>query len=109
MKVLAADGARLAPKERCRRRGLLDDLLVAALDAALALAEGERLAVRVAEDLDLDVAGLRDVALRYTRASAKEARPRSEQLRKARSRPASSATTCIPIPPPPPTALTTTG
>ena len=41
-------------RERGRRR-LLDQLLVAALDRALALAEREHVAVRVAEHLDLDV------------------------------------------------------
>ena len=46
-----------------RRRRLLDDLLVAALDRALALAEVHEGAVAVAEDLDLDVAGPGDVAL----------------------------------------------
>jgi hypothetical protein len=40
-----------------RRGRLLDDLLVAALDGALALAEVHEVAVAVAEDLDLDVAG----------------------------------------------------
>ena len=39
-----------------RRRRLLDQLLVAALERALALAEGEHVAVVVAEHLDLDVA-----------------------------------------------------
>ncbi len=40
------------------RRGLLDDLLVPALDRALALAERPHRAVRVRQDLDLDVPGL---------------------------------------------------
>ena len=43
-----------------RRRRLLDQLLVAPLDRALALAEREHAAVRVAEHLDLDVARGRD-------------------------------------------------
>ena len=38
-----------------RRRRLLDDLLVPPLQAALALAEVHDVAVRVGEDLDLDV------------------------------------------------------
>ena len=39
-----------------RRRRFLDDLLVAALDGALALAEVDGVTVNVAEDLELDVA-----------------------------------------------------
>ena len=40
----------------CRRRRLFDQFLMAALDRALALAEGENAAVRVSQHLDLDVA-----------------------------------------------------
>ncbi len=50
-------------EERGRRRRLLEDLLVPALEAALALAEGKGLTVRIAEDLHLDVPRLRDVPL----------------------------------------------
>jgi len=46
-----------------RRRRLLDDLLVPALDRTLSLVEMNQIAVAVAEDLDLDVARPRDVAL----------------------------------------------
>src|SRR5207302_5858797 len=53
----------LAREERRRRRRLLDDLLVAPLHTALALAERECLTVRVAEDLHLDVTRLRYVPL----------------------------------------------
>ena len=42
---------------------LLDELLVAALGRAVALAEPDRVAVRVAEHLHLDVAGPREVPL----------------------------------------------
>src|SRR5207302_1666504 len=45
--------AKLGADSRGRR--LLDDLLVAALDGALALPEVHDVAVAVAEDLDLDV------------------------------------------------------
>ena len=45
------------------RRRLLDDLLVTALDAALALEQGDGGTVGVGQDLDLDVAGGRDVPL----------------------------------------------
>src|SRR6185436_8562837 len=44
-------------------RALLDELLVAALDGALALAQVKDRAAAVAEDLDLDVARPRDVLL----------------------------------------------
>ncbi len=43
-------------------RGLLQDLLVAALEGAVAVAEGDDLALAVAEDLHLDVAGVFDEA-----------------------------------------------
>ncbi len=46
-----------------RRRGLLDQLLVAALDRAVALAEMDHVAVLVGQDLDLDVARVGQVAL----------------------------------------------
>ena len=46
-----------------RRRRLLDDLLVAALDRALALAKVHDVAVHVADDLDFDVASPFDVWL----------------------------------------------
>jgi hypothetical protein len=52
------------------RRRLLDQLLVAALHGAVALAEVEGLAVRVGEDLELDVAGLLDVFFEINRAVA---------------------------------------
>ena len=52
------------------RGRLLDDLLVAALDAALPLEQGDGGAVGVGQDLDLDVAGGGDVALEEHRAVA---------------------------------------
>ena len=48
---------------QARRRRLLDQLLVAALERAVALAEGDDTAGRVAQELDLDVAGRPDLAL----------------------------------------------
>ena len=48
--------------ERDRRR-LFEQLLVAALDRALALAEVDDRAVMIAEDLELDVARVLDVLL----------------------------------------------
>ena len=58
---LGQRGAELAVDGRGRR--LLHDLLVAALDGALALEQVDHVAVGVAEDLHLDVARVRDVAL----------------------------------------------
>ena len=46
-----------------RARRLLDQLLVAALDRAVALAEVDHVAVRVGEHLDLDVARVLEIAL----------------------------------------------
>ena len=51
-------------------RRLLDELLVAPLDRALPLAEREHAAVRVAENLDLDVPGRHQGALEVERAVA---------------------------------------
>src|SRR6185437_7552428 len=45
------------------RGRLLDHLLVAALDRAVALAQMDHVAVAVGQDLDLDVAGVVQVAL----------------------------------------------
>ena len=66
-RLAAQDGgfAHLVPKrgvERGRRR-LLDDLLVPALDRALALVEVNQIAVAVAKNLDLDVTRVVDVLL----------------------------------------------
>ena len=54
--------------------GLLEHLLVAALDGAVALAERDDGAVRVAQQLDLDVAGPLDVALAEDRAVSERGR-----------------------------------
>ena len=62
---LPALGARQAG-----RRRLLDELLVTALDRAVALAERDDGPVAVAEQLDLDVAGGQDLALEVDRAVA---------------------------------------
>ncbi len=71
--VDVADGARRGHRRRPqlgaplrgddRGRALLDDLLVAALDRALALEEMHHGAVRVTEDLHFDVAGASHVGL----------------------------------------------
>ena len=57
-----------------RRRGLLDDLLVAALDRALAFAEGPHRVVFVGHHLDLDVASRRQVGLAEHRRVAERRR-----------------------------------
>jgi hypothetical protein len=57
-----------------RRRRLLDDLLVAPLDRALAFAEVHETAVGVAQDLDLDVARPRHIALEEHAVVAEAAR-----------------------------------
>ena len=95
-------------EERARR--LLDDLLVAALDRAFALAEMHDVAVRVAQHLDLDVARLLDVFLDED-AVVGEARARLV-LRRSGSRRAASASLRamrMPLPPPPAAALIITG
>jgi hypothetical protein len=60
---------------RCqeRRRRFLEDLLVAALCRTLALIEVDRIALRVAEHLDLDVARRLDVALQQYPVAAERA------------------------------------
>src|SRR5205085_7385790 len=56
------------------RRRLLDDLLVPALDRALALEQRHDVAVRVREDLDLDVPRRLDVTLEEDRRVPERAR-----------------------------------
>ena len=95
--------------ERGRRR-LLDQLLVAALDRALALAAGEDVAVVVAEHLDLDVARGRDHLLDVERAVAerglrlgRRALVGGLELARLRRR------RRMPLPPPPAAAFSSTG
>ena len=68
--------AHARPHRRRQRRGrrLLDDLLVPPLDRALPLEQVDAAAVRVGEDLDLDVAGTLDPPLHVERAVAERAR-----------------------------------
>ena len=92
------------------RGRLLDDLLVAALDRAVALAEVDDVAVAVGEDLDLDVARDRAGSARGRRcASEKNFSPSRAAPSKAASSSDSSSATRKPLPPPPPAALTATG
>jgi hypothetical protein len=73
-----SDGRRAKLSAECvvdgGRGRLLDDLLVAALDRALALEEVDRVAVAVGEDLDLDVARRLEVVLEEDRAVAESRR-----------------------------------
>ena len=48
---------------QAERRRFLDDLLVAALDRAFALAEVQKIAMVIAEHLELDVAGVLEILL----------------------------------------------
>ena len=93
-----------------RRRRLLDHLLVAALQAAFALAEVDDVAVAVGEHLHLDVAGAQHESLEEQRVVAeRRAPPRAARWR---ARPAGrdgSCTTRMPLPPPPADGLTSTG
>ena len=72
----AASSERVARARRQRRRRrLLDQLLVAALDRAVALAEVHHRAVLIGGDLDLDVAGATRRSAPGTRARRRTPRP----------------------------------
>ena len=93
-----------------RRRRLLDDLLVPALQAALALAEVDHVAVRVAEHLHLDVPGVPDVPLDQQGVVAEGVPwPRGGPRRSRRAARSSPGTTRMPLPPPPALGLSSTG
>ena len=94
-----------------RRRRLLDHLLVAALDRAVALEQVHDVAVRVGEDLDLDVARRARGSVSISTRSSPNARLRLalgavERARRTRRR---SSTMRMPLPPPPAVALISTG
>ena len=96
---------------QARGRGLLDDLLVAALHRAVAGAEGEPGAARVGDHLHLDVAPGLDVRLDEDGAVAEgdsPPRPRPPRSRPCRSG-RGSRTTRMPRPPPPADAFTSSG
>ena len=105
---LAHRGAHL--RRHAGRRRLLDHLLMAPLQRAVALEEMHDVAVPVGEDLDLDVARREHVFLDQharvaegARRLALRARERGLELR------ARSSTRRMPLPPPPATALISTG
>ena len=97
-------------RRRARRGRLLDQLLVPALDRALALAERQHAAVGVGEHLDLDVARRDDRLLDVERAVAERGlRPRRAAVWNAASSSSGSSTRRMPLPPPPATAFSSTG
>ena len=95
--------------ERGRGR-LLDHLLVAALDRALALVDVNDVAVLVAEHLHLDVARRVDEASRR-RCGRRRTRswPRSAPPARRRGSRCSDSTSRMPLPPPPAAAFSMTG
>ena len=92
-----------------RRRGLLDQLLVAALHRAVALAEVDDVAVGVGHHLDLDVARIGQVALEVDRRVAEEALALARGALEGVRELVSERATRRPLPPPPPEALIATG
>ncbi len=112
MALAAAIAAAPSPAQRLvdgRRRRLLDDLLVAALDRALPLEQMHHVAVGVAEDLHLDVPRGVEVALEEHGAVAEAAAASRRRWPPRSAAPASLRTTRMPRPPPPNAALTSTG
>ncbi len=108
-----ADRVRADPVAQCGvevgRGGQLDDLLVSALQRAVALEEVDDVALAVGEDLYLDVPGSTTAFSRNTVAS-----PNADMASRAAAsmdsrRVAGSSTRRIPRPPPPATAFTNTG
>ena len=101
------------PLARFEERGgrLFDQLLVPPLNRALALEEVQRVAVQVAEDLDLDVAGPLQEAL-HVHACRLRKRISASRAAASKALPASSVAANyvrMPFPPPPAAALNTTG
>ena len=92
------------------RGAFLPDLLVAALQRAVALAEMDGAALAVAEHLDFDVARpLRDISRDRPRRRRRRPWPRRARWRARRTARPASAATFMPRPPPPAAALTSTG
>ena len=92
------------------RGRFLPDLLVAALQRAVALAEMDGVALAVAEHLDLDVARLVEVLLEVDRVVAEGgARLGAGGGERLGQVVGASRATFMPRPPPPAAALTSTG
>ena len=104
-----ADGVARGGVER-GRGAFLPDLLVAALQRAVALAEMDGAALAVAQHLDLDVARPLEIFLEIDRVVAERglAPRRARSRARRRARPATCAT-FMPRPPPPAAAFTSTG
>ena len=93
-----------------RARRFLDDLLVAALDRAFALAQMDDMAVLVAQHLDLDVARIGDEFLDEDAVVAEgDLGLRARARRKPSSTSARLWAMRMPLPPPPAEALIITG
>jgi hypothetical protein len=103
-----ADRSALLGVERGRGR-LLEHLLVAPLQRAVALAEMHAFALAVAQHLDLDVARPAEVLLDIDRVVAEGGLGFGARQREGLGRAAASSTTFMPRPPPPATALISTG
>ena len=93
-----------------RRRRLFDDLLKAALDRTLAIKQMHDVAVRVGQDLHLDVARALDIALDIKPAVAESSARLSLRARTISSSSiAASRTMRMPLPPPPAAGLISSG
>jgi hypothetical protein len=90
-------------------RRLLQHLLVAPLERAVALAQMDRVALAVAEDLDLDVPRRGEVLLDVDLVVAEGGLGLDRAVWKAVSSSPSSRATFMPRPPPPAVALMMTG
>ena len=92
------------------RGRLLDELLVAALDRAVALAEVDHVAVRVGEHLHLDVPRVLEVPLDVDGRVGEVRLPLPLRgLERAAPPPPPTPTTFMPLPPPPAAALISSG
>ena len=92
------------------RGAFLPDLLVAALQRAVALAEMDGVALAVAEHLDFDVARLLEIFLEIDRVVAERRLAlRCARWRARSERSSAVCATFMPRPPPPAAALTSTG
>ena len=92
-----------------RRRRFLDQLLMAALDRAVALAQMDDCPLLVAEHLDLDMARAEQRALDQETAVAERALGLGGGWRSAASSSSGARTIRMPRPPPPALALTISG
>jgi hypothetical protein len=97
-----------ALRRHAGRGRLLEHLLVAALHRAVALEEVDAVALRVAEDLDLDVARAHQVFLDQHAVVAEGAASRLHEA-SAAAKSAAFSTMRMPLPPPPALALISTG